>query len=103
MPFEKLEQAFRRTACNFAPRFFAQQGEIQLDPMKKTDGQVFRLLNKKTQVVAGIQLGSVQPDQRRSVPVNRVGHKSQPLFAQLVPKRLLRGFALTYASRLGSR
>jgi hypothetical protein len=56
--------------------------------VKKTDGEVFRLLNEKPHIVAGIRLRSVEFQQRRGILINRVGHELQPLLAQLVPEFL---------------
>lgn len=46
------------------PITLATQGEIPFDPLKKTDRDVFRLLDQKPQVVAGIRFRCVKLEQR---------------------------------------
>ena len=66
MLLEELEQFRRRTDRSLASQFSPAECKIQLDPVKKTDGEVFRLLDEKPQIVAGIRLRSVETEIQRN-------------------------------------
>jgi hypothetical protein len=81
MLLEECEQSRCGTRRNLASRFFAAESKIQLNSVKKTDSDVFRLPDEKPQIIAGIRFGGVEFQQRPVISVDRARHESQPLLA----------------------